>query len=621
LIRQRHSLSLMNQYRVELASPAAHLFRVILTVPRPHPEGQPFALPAWIFGSYLIRDFAKHVVRLDASAGGVPVPMRKLDKQTWQCAPVSGPLRLEYEVYAFDLSVRGAYMDTTRAYFNGSSLFLRVVGQEQTACELQLPVPPFEGSAAWEVATTMPGFVGDRRGFGSYTAAGYYELIDHPVEIAALTKGAFEVADTPHQISFSGRQQADLPRVVEDLRKICRTHIALFGELPKMERYLFQVLAVGEGYGGLEHATSCSLLCSRDDLPRPGDPGLSEGYKRFLGLCSHEYFHLWQVKRIQPEVFRQADLSQEVHTTLLWAFEGITSYYDDLALVRSGVIDPKAYLGLLAETVSRVTRGAGRLKQTLAEASFDAWIKFYKPDENAPNANVSYYAKGALVALALDLKIRLESAGRHSLDDVMRALWAEYGRSGRGVPEDGVERLAGVVTGLPLQPFFDQAIRSTQDLPLAELLREFGISMRLRPAKGEKDFGGFVEGVESATPTPRPTLGVKCATNGPELRLLTVFDDGPAQRAGLSAGDQLVAIDGIRVTLANLDQRLAAISGDAEVEVHAFRRDEMMTFRLRPQAAPADTCELAFITEPSSCQAERRKAWLQPALPTPTLAP
>jgi predicted metalloprotease with PDZ domain len=376
-----------------------------------------------------------------------------------------------------------------------------------------------------------------------------------------------------------------------------------------MERYLFQVMAVGDGYGGLEHRSSTSLLCKRSDLSKSGEEQISDGYRDFLGLCSHEYFHLWNVKRIRPRVFKEADLSREAHTRLLWAFEGITSYYDDLSLVRSGRIENSSYLDLLARVITRVLRGSGREKQTLEESSFDAWTKFYKADENAPNAIVSYYSKGALVALALDLLIRRESAGDKSLDDLMRALWERYGRSDLGVGEGDIEALAQEVTGLELGDFFDQALRGTDELPLAELLQQVGVGYRLRAARNSADKGGVAKGEESPAPQ-EPVLGATIRDERGEARIAVVFDGGAAQEAGLSAGDLVIAVDGLRVTAGNIEQRIVGIPEGYSVTVHAFRRDELMRFDLKPQAAPENTCELRLLDDPDEEQLQRQQAWL-----------
>ena len=578
-------------YVVFPAHPAAHRFEVRCVVESPDPTGQRFALPAWIPGSYLIRDFARNIVSIRAEAGGKPVALEKTDKHTWRAASLKQPaaLTVVIEVYAWDLSVRGAHFDETHAFFNGTSTFLRVIGQEDAPCLVDIQPPEGERYKDWRVATAMtPAQAGgDRRGkakrhgFGLYCAENYDELIDHPVEMGHFSHATFEACGVPHEVVITGRHDCDMSRLCRDLKRMCEWQIRFFGEPAPMSRYVFLVTAVGNGYGGLEHRASTALLCSRNDLPFAGMSGLPEGYRTFLGLCSHEYFHTWNVKRIKPAAFTPYDLERENYTTLLWAFEGFTSYYDDLALLRSGAIELKDWLDLMAKTISNVLRTPGRLKQSLAESSFDAWSKFYRPDENTPNAVVSYYAKGALFALALDLTLRAKTDGRVALDDVMRALWERHGKTGIGVAEDDIRRIAEECSGLKLKRLFADGVSGTHDLPLRKLLAPFGVDLTLE--------------VTAAAKTP--SLGVKInaeANVANEIRLATVFDGGAAQTAGLAAGDALVAVDGLRVTPSTLDKLLARHQPGDTVRIHAFRRDELMEFTVRLDPPPADNARLAI---------------------------
>jgi predicted metalloprotease with PDZ domain len=566
-------------------------------------------MPAWIPGSYMIRDFARQVVTLSAWHGERPVEVCKLDKQTWRCAASGGPLTISYQVYARDLSVRAAYLDVTRGYFNGPCVFLSVQGQERDPCRVLVKRPTDNAFGDWKLSTSLEAEAVDAGGFGLYRAADYHDLIDHPVEMGHFTRAEFSVRGVPHQLVITGSHQADLDRLCRDLSKVCEQHAVLFGELP-LQHYLFLVLAVGEGYGGLEHRASTSLICCRNDLPRVGSSDVSNGYRQFLGLCSHEYFNLWNVKRIRPRVFMEQGLEQEVHSRLLWVFEGITSYYDDLALVRSGLISQDSYLELLARNITRLMRTTGRFKQTLEESSFDAWTKLYKQDENAPNAIVSYYTKGSIVALALDLSIRLRTDGKRSLDDVMRALWTRYGKTGRGVGEDEVEPLVREVTGLALEDFFDQALRSTRDLELAELLKGVGVRMQLRPARNLEDQGGVMADGNGTTGEVPQVLGIRFPAKGQLAELTHVLEGGAAQQAGLAAGDVVIAVNGIRVWPDNLEKLIGQVPRGQSVSVHAFRRDELMEFRVTPQPAPADTCVLGIqedVTEPGL---RLRRQWL-----------
>ena len=593
------------RYAITPVDPAAHLFEVCCTVNQPSAEGEVFRLPAWIPGSYMIREFARNIVTLRADCEGAELPVEKLDKHSWRVIPRRGSrtLSLRYEVYAWDLSVRAAHLDETHGFFNGTSVFLAVERRTELPCLVDIR-PPQGVGRDWKLATTLPRADGETgaappMGFGLYRAANYDELVDHPVEMGTFTHAAFDAAGVRHEIAITGRHDCDVERLCKDLARVCAWQIELFGAPAPVERYLFLTMVVGDGYGGLEHRASTALLASRADLPYVGMSGEPDGYKSFLGLCSHEYFHTWNVKRIKPAAFVPYDLACENYTRLLWVFEGFTSYYDDLALVRSGVIAIEDYLGLLGKTVSNVLRGSGRLKQSVAESSFDAWIKYYRQDENAPNAVVSYYAKGALIALALDLQLRAASAGMVSLDDAMRLLWQRYGRTGVGVGEDDIFGVIAEVgdrarmgVGRRLARWLRDTVEGTDDLPLEKLLKPFGVAWRTEA---------------SARGT---TLGVKVAAGNGDAKLANVFDDGPARRGGLSAGDVLVALDGLRVTAASLDNLLARRRPGERITVHAFRRDELMSFDVELAAAPDDTVRLAPLARPSARMLELRRGWL-----------
>lgn len=592
------------KYEIRLHSPQAHLFEVRCTITTPAPTGQIVSMPAWVPGSYLIRDFARQVVTLSASSEGKTVSVEKIDKHSWRCAPCTTPLTLCYSVYAFDLSVRSAYLDITRAYFNGTSLFLCAHGQEQSACSVTLHQPdkPYR---EWQVATAMAPEQTDNQGFGRYRAKNYAELIDYPVEIGKFSVAEFKACGVPHRIVISGLHQADLKRITRDLKTLCSYHIRFFGEPAPFARYDFLLYAAGdEHYGGLEHSNSTSLICPRSWLPVKGEHLNKESYQDFLGLCSHEYFHAWHVKRIRPLAFCNADLGREAYTRLLWVFEGFTAYYDTLTLLRCGLISRDEYLQHLGRDITRLLRIPGREVQVLEESSFDAWIKLYRPDENTPNAQVSYYLKGSLTAMALDLKLR--SSGKNSLDEVMQTLWQTYGKTGLGVPEDAIEKLVDKLAGHKLSGFLETALRNTAELPLAELFTEFGIDYHIRPANSDSDKGG--KPAKDNSPK-RSVLGVKLAS-GNEARLLHVYSKGAAEQAGLAGNDVIIAIDGLKTTAQNLERMVGSKAPGAQLHVHAFRRDELMEFTLVAQPAPDDTCYLSLQTKPGKRSRQLLETWL-----------
>jgi predicted metalloprotease with PDZ domain len=600
-------MSVAHKYSIRPLDPAAHLFEVRVVVARPDTDGQVFAMPAWIPGSYMIRDYARHVVAIRAESDGREVALEKLDKSRWRAAVTARELTLILEIFAHDESVRGAHLDTSHGFFNGTCVFPAVVGQEALACDVEIHAPEAPYGKSWRVATSMRRDTAKQYGFGGYTASDYAELIDHPVECGQLSIGEFDAHGIPHAIAVRGNTRVDMARLCRDLQTVCEQHIAFLGAPDDLDRYLFLLNAPGSGYGGLEHRWSSALICGRDNLPARGDEGVSDEYRTFLGLVSHEYFHLWNIKRMKPAAFTPYDLSQEVHTGLLWVFEGITSYYDDLALLRSGLIDVRSYLELLGQAMTRVMRGAGRRRQSIEESSFDAWTKFYKQDANAPNAIVSYYAKGALVALCLDLKLRTLSEGRCSLDAVMREAWQRWGQSGVGMPERGFEQLCQEVSGIDLQDFFDATVRGTGELPLSTLLKACGIDLEMRRSTGGKDKGGKPA---DAAAVPDVWLGAKLAVQNGKTLFVSVDNGGPAELAGVSPNDELIALDGLRVDLAGCEARTRRYRPGDRNDLTVFRGDELMTFKIRWQEAPLDTCYLAVADDADDEVASRRVEWL-----------
>jgi len=521
------------RYRVSVLDLHAHLFAVTMELPRPQ-ERQVLSLPVWIPGSYLVREFSQHLQHLVASQNGQTLPLNQLDKHRWQVRADPGhPLVLHYEVYAFDASVRTAFLDSTRGFFNPTSLCLRADGLEALAHELHIGTEHLTSN--WQVATALPPLDTDAAGFGSYRGADYDELADSPFELGPFWSADFEAGGVPHRFVVSGAGGwFDGKRLIEDTRRICEAQIRFWHgeEPPPFDRYVFMLHASGEGYGGLEHRQSTALICARTELPAltgeapaPGKDQSSngkpsEGYTTLLGLISHEYFHTWNVKRMRPAEFRRYDYGKENYTELLWFFEGFTSYYDDLVLRRAGLIDDTTYLRLLSKTLNQVMQTPGRQVQSVAQASFDAWVKYYRVGENTANATVSYYTKGALVALCLDLTLRAE--GHTSLDEVMRALWQ---RTAGGPMREA--DLAQVLRRLGRRSFADELARwvhGTEELPVLPLLERHGLQVLRDNAPLAQQLGLRVS-----------------ESNG--LVLKTVLRGGAAEAAGMAAGDEWLGVE------------------------------------------------------------------------------
>ena len=529
-------------YRVRVQDLHAHLFQVTLTIAQPAAL-QRWSLPVWIPGSYLVREFSKNLQRLQARQGTQSVELTQIDKCSWQArCSVDQPLVLSYEIYALDNSVRTAWLDSRRGFFNGTSMFLQVQGHETSSHELELMMD--KALSGWQVATGLTPKKTTKSGFGTYLAANYDELVDCPVAMGVFWSGSFLACGIPHRFVVAGAPPGfDGARLLADTQAICEAEIRFWhgtnasGRLhtkPHHKTYLFMLNAVDDGYGGLEHRNSTALICTRKDLPHQGNPALmpgtakptgtkpkpSDGYIRLLGLISHEYFHTWNVKQLRPAEFSRYDYACENYTQLLWFFEGFTSYYDDLLLRRSGLIDDTSYLKLLTKTINQVLQTPGRAVQSVAQASFDAWVKYYRQDENTPNATVSYYTKGSLVALCLDLTLRQE--GKTTLDAVMRALWLRC-QDGPMLESD----LSAVLAELAGRSFTKEIARwvhGTTDLPLKPLLEKQGINVLEEPAQIAQ------------------RLGLRVA-EGSGIQIKTVLRGGAAERAGFAAGDEWLGLE------------------------------------------------------------------------------
>ena len=573
----------MIRYRIALHDLQAHHYRVTLTLPQPAPT-QRLSLPVWAPGSYMVRDFGRHLSRLEARQGRTAVVLSQIDKTTWQAdCRGRGALTLSYLVYAFDPSVRAAFLDSARGFFNGTSLCLRIEGRENEPHAITLGRLP----RAWSVATAMAGDAQQ-----GYLAANYDELVDHPFELGRFWRGAFEVAGVPHQLVVTGAWPGfDGERLLADTRRVCETQIAFWHgrrrPKPPFDRYVFLLNAVDDGHGGLEHRASTALVAARRDLPRSGLAPASDGYATLLGLISHEYFHTWNVKRLKPRELTHINYTQENHTALLWFFEGFTSYYDELLLLRAGLIDAPRYLSQVAKTVNGVAATPGRQVQSVAQASFDAWVKYYRGDENTPNATVSYYSKGALVALALDLSLRRERRG--TLDDVMRHLW----RSSRGGPIDEADIAAALreVGGRSYRRELAAWVHGTDELPLAGLFDAAGVTRREAPAGFAAELGlRLAEG----------------ALSGVQVR--SVLAGSAAGAAGVSAGDELLAVDGWRIR--RLDDAQQWLQSGQNFTLLVARDQRLHALSVQPSAAAFPVLSLSLADKPSASAASLRRGWL-----------
>jgi len=572
------------RYRVSMERPHSHLFQVEAEFP-PATESLTVSLPVWTPGSYLVREYARHVQDFEVTdPHGTRLPFERVDKRSFKIRTGGLAARCRYRVYANELTVRTSHLDDSHGYFNGATLFFTAEALRLAPVRVRVQVPP-----GWQVATALP------RDGEDFLAADYDELVDSPFEVGPGAPIAFVAAGKAHEVVLWGGPQLEERKLVGDLTRLIETEAAMLGGLPN-QRYLFILHAADKGRGGLEHRASTVLL-----YPRLGFSG-ARGWEDFLTLCAHEYLHLWNVKRIKPRRFVPFDYGQENYTQLLWWFEGGTSYYDSLVTRRAGLMTPARYLTRVGETLTALHGTPGRAVLPLAEASMIAWTKHYRPDENTVNSSISYYLKGEVVCLLLDLTLRQLTGGAKSLDDLLRLLWQRYG-DGSGVPEQGVEAAAEEVAGTSLATFFDAALRSTRELDYS-VLQSVGLELKWRARESSADKGG----------TP-PRKGERkdgwlgLVPRGAQVA--AVLDGGPAALAGLYADDEVVAVDGLRCDAAALVARCEERHPGEAVRVTVFRRERLLEVPLTVGQKPAEAAWVVKVENPTADQRAAYEGWLQ----------
>ncbi|SEA19301.1 M61 family metallopeptidase [Alkalimonas amylolytica] len=576
------------QYQLRCVDIAAHLIEMELTIQPQGTEPLRLQLPAWIPGSYMIRDFARNLIWLTASDKDGALEVLKTDKQSWQVHHRGQAVRVHYQLYAYDRSVRAAYLDDEVAILNPACLCLAVAGMEELPHQLQVDAPTDPTTSDWRLATALPPAADTTfLGFGTYVASDYQHLIDSPLLAGHFQLTEFHIDAVPHYLVVSGRNLSDQQRFTADLTTICQQQKAIFGSLPAdLTNYWFLTWVTDSGFGGLEHNDSTLLLCSRFDLPAAGQQQINEGYQTLLSLCSHEYLHTWWVKRLKPAEFHPYQLAQEHYSRQLWIYEGFTSYLDDLALYSSGLQSAADYLLALEKTISRVTRNPSDGVQSLEDSSFDAWTKFYKQDENAVNAIASYYAKGALVALALDAAL---TAHGRSLPQLMQQLWQDYLTS--GTPNGAI---ASVLKSWQLPELASQLtnwVQQPKPIPLADHLPALGLALNWRAPLKPDDLSG------PAASNGNAWLGAQYLSTEQGIKLTAVYDQGPAHQAGLMVGDELLAVEGFRLNSNSVTELLLRLPKQKALSLHLFRRDRLLERTLELTAPPATVAQLTIVDE------------------------
>ncbi len=572
-------------YELAIDSINKHLFSIVMHIPSMDESSFELSLPAWIPGSYMIRDFARNIIEINAlNESKTTLKIAKTDKQTWLVHnPTKQPVIVNYKVFAFDLSVRSAFINDEYAFCNGTSIFLNPGGKTNFTYRLSVELGNIPQT--WQLYTSMP--KSSEAENETFECTSYLEFIDHPIFIGKCQVDTFRTGDVDFTVLFSGDDPIDTQRICNDLAPICLHHIKMFDDKPPVSAYLFITLLSDKGYGGLEHINSTALLFPRFDLPLQGESessGKSDNYINFLSLCSHEFFHTWNVKRIKPEVMIEPDLQSEVYTSQLWIYEGFTSFYDELAVARAGIISPQQYIELLGKNLTRVMQSAGRNKQSVAESSFDAWTRFYKQDASSTNHIVSYYVKGGLIAFGLDLLIRKQSDNQYSLDDLMRVLWREHGRPGIGTFDEVVGELCQQHFSIDVTSFLQDVVHGTEDVPFNQWLHLIGLSVH----QSNKISQDGNDNVDTANRTHCCDLGMSVNNSECGVIVQQVREDKAACLAGLQLNDRIVAVDGYEVN-EGLIQRLVDTCSKQSLPMTVIRDGRLLSLTLPVLAAEPDT--------------------------------
>ncbi|MBW4683198.1 MAG: M61 family metallopeptidase [Microcoleus vaginatus WJT46-NPBG5] len=568
-------------YQVAMPQPESHLFEVTLRVLNWHEPVLDLKMPVWTPGSYLVREYAKNLQNFGAqTADAQPLSWRKVKKNYWQIdtAGVS-EIIVRYRLYANELTVRTNHLDSTHGYFNGAALFFYLPGFEQQPVSVTI-VPP---QPEWRVSTSLSPVSGQPN---TFYAPDFDTLVDSPFEIGTHRLYHFEVLGKQHELVIWGQGNAKPKQLIPDIEKIIQVEAQMFGGLP-YNRYVFLVHLSAQGFGGLEHKDSCTLNYNRLGFRA------KDKYERFMQLVAHEFFHLWNVKRIRPKALEVFDYEGENYTPSLWFSEGTTSYYDLVIPLRAGIYDVNTYLENLSKEITRLQTIPGRQVQPASESSFDAWIKLYRPDANSGNSQISYYLKGEMVSLLLDLLIRQRHNNQRSLDDVMRVMWQQFGQPEIGFTPEQLRNVLESVSEMDLGDFFARYIDGTEELPFDEYLEPFGLRLSADDSNSVVPFLGLTVKAEN------------------DIGIIKFVEMGsPAQVAGIDAGDELLAIDGIRVSADQLNERLKDYQPNETIQVAVFHQDELRCLSVTLTLPRPNRYQVVPVEDPTPAQEQNFAGWL-----------
>lgn len=579
--RQQGANAPIVTYRVSIPQPESHLFEVVLLVQNYSLPILDLKLPVWTPGSYLVREYAKHIQDFDAKSSNYPLNWHKIAKNHWQVETTNlenHTIEIRYRVFANELSVRTNHLDATHGYFNGAAIFFRIPGLEKHPIQVVISVP----QTNWQVTTPLPAVTGQ---VNTFVAVDFDTLVDSPFEIGNQQVYEFEVLGKTHELAIWGGKSNIVPeKVIADTQKIIEVEAKIFGGLP-YDRYLFLLHLSTQGNGGLEHKYACSLNYPRFGFRAP------DKYQRFMQLVAHEFFHLWNVKRIRPKALEVFDYDKENYTPSLWFSEGTTSYYDLTIPLRAGIYDVKTFLQNLGKEITRYELTPGRWVQPVSESSLDAWIKLYRPEANSNNSQISYYLKGEMVSLLLDLLIREKHSNQKSLDDVMLIMWQQFGVQEIGFTPQQLQEVLASVAGVDLTDFFAKYIDGTEELPFNRYLEPFGLQI----ASDDSDV---------------PYLGIKVSSEQGREVIKFVETLTPAFKAGIDPGDELLALDGMRVTASTMSEFLQNYQSGDSIEVTVFHQEQLRQYQVTLDAPRPSSYQVKPVSNPTDKQRQNFAGYL-----------
>ena len=598
-------------YRVLLEHPQTQTVDIRIEVDdvaKPHLD---FMLPTWRPGRYIVLDFAGGVTGVVATDGDEhELPLSKLDKTTWRVTTGGAKtVHLQYQIYANELGTRTRHVDDSHAFLSGSSVFMMVKGRRNEPALVTVSAPD-----GWKISSGLDAVPDEPN---ALIAPSYDVLIDAPLEIGTHEVLTFEIDDVPYEIAIWGQGNYDRDKLVEDFKTLCAEQVEMWGDAP-YSRYVFLLHVTSGAGGGTEHLNSTIMQTSRDSF-HP-----ESRFERFLGLVSHEFFHTWNVKALRPAGLVPYDFEKENYTPLLWVAEGSTSYYGPLLMVRAGLKKSKKYFKSLASSIQSYRRHPGRKVQSLDESSFDAWTKFNKPNSNSSNTTVSFYRKGSLASLVLDLEIRARSENAGSFDEVLRRMYRQFAVNGVGYTRDDLIATVNEVSGDDFSEFFDKYIAGTDELPFEEALAHAGLRLFKKPAKRDEDDDDEDDdedgeddenNEEIESPPERAYIGLRLSGSGGLARVSRVSADGPAFEAGIQVNDLIVAMDGRRLGSGDLDKRVERLEPGDRVKLTFLRRDMLRMIEVTLAARGDFSYKLERVDEPTELQKQIYESWLSEPWP------